>query len=284
MQIEDTVCVEDTFRLYFNDEPLVELVASPQQLRELGAGFVVCEGLAQDVDTVAVSGNRIRVSARASSQVEQELRSGGRLGVSRPPRKVTSSFVTNKECVFEVMSAIESEAWWQTGGTHCSVLFSDSNVIVASSDVGRRNTIDKVVGFAILNGVALSASIIGCTGRQPAAMVSRVANAGIPITISKAASTDKGISTAEEAGLTLICFARDGRFTAYTHPHRVYEIAEALGSENGRLSGNPSDIRWRHEHTGTRMVVAYGGNKQAGHVQHRACPSPGPLMAQGAGI
>ena len=266
MQIEDTVCAEDTFRLYLNDEPLVELVASPEQLRELGAGFVVCEGLAQDVDRVDVSGNRIRVSARASSQVGKELRSGGRLGMRRPPRKVTSSFVIRKEDVFGVMSAIESEAWRQTGGTHCSVLFSDNNVIVESSDVGRRNTIDKVVGFAILNGVVLSASIIGCTGRQPAAMVSRVANAGIPIIVSKAASTDKGISTADEAGITLICFARDGRFTAYTHPHRVYEIAEAVGSDNGRTQGNPSSIRWRHEHSGASIVVAYGDKKQAGHV------------------
>jgi len=228
MQIKDNVCIEDTFRLYLNDEPLIELVASPEQLKELGAGFVVCEGLAQGVDNVNVSGSKIRVFAKASGKFEKELRSGGGLGIRRAPRKVTSSLVIKKEDAFRVISEIESEAWKKTGGIHCSVLFSNKNLIVKSSDVGRHNTIDKVVGFAILNGVALSTAILGCTGRQPAGMISKVANAGIPIIISKAASTDKGISTADEAGVTLICFARDGRFTVYTHPHRIYEIGEVI--------------------------------------------------------
>jgi len=47
MQIKDNVCIEDTFRLYLNDELLVELIATSAQLEELGAGFVVCEGLAR---------------------------------------------------------------------------------------------------------------------------------------------------------------------------------------------------------------------------------------------
>jgi FdhD protein len=59
-------------------------------------------------------------------------------------------------------------------------------------------------------------------------MVSKIANAGIPIIVSKAASTDKGILTAEKAGVTLICFARDERFTIYTHPHRVRGIATGV--------------------------------------------------------
>jgi len=226
MQIKDNVCIEDTFRLYLNDEPLVELVASPDQLRELGAGFVVCEGLARGVNKVNVSGNEIRVFAKASGEFEKELRSGGGLGIRRAFRKVTSSLVIKKEDVFRVISEIESEAWKKTGGVHCSVLFSNKNFVVKSSDVGRHNTIDKVVGFAVLSGIDVSTGIIGCTGRQPAGMISKVANAGIPIVISKAASTDKGISTADEAGITLICFARRERFTVYTHSYRIYEIAE----------------------------------------------------------
>jgi len=228
-KIKDNICIEDTFRLYLNDEPLVELIASPGQLKELGAGFVVCEGLAQGVDNVRVSGNEIRVSAaKTSGNFEKELRSGGGLGIRKTPRKVTSSLVIRKEDVFKVISEIESEVWKKTGGVHCSVLFSNKNLIVKSSDVGRHNTIDKVIGFAILNNIDLSTCVIGCTGRQPAGMISKNANAGIPIIISKAAPTDKGISIADAVGITLVCFARDGRFTVYTHPYRIYEIAEVI--------------------------------------------------------
>ena len=83
------------------------------------------------------------------------------------------------------------------------------------------NTIDKLVGFGVLNDVELSRCVIGCTGRQARGMVSKIANAGVPIIVSKAAPTDKGIFTADEAGVTLICFARGERFTIYSHPHRV---------------------------------------------------------------
>jgi FdhD protein len=93
------------------------------------------------------------------------------------------------------------------------------------SDIGRHNTIDKIVGFAALNGIDLSGCYVGCTGRQPSAMVSKCANAGIPIIISKAASTTGGINMARMTGVTLICFARDERFTVYSNEWRI----EGLG-------------------------------------------------------
>jgi FdhD protein len=55
-------------------------------------------------------------------------------------------------------------------------------------------------------------------------MVRKYAHAGIPIVISRAATTDKGIAVAEAAGITLIGFSRDERFTIYTHPERIMGI------------------------------------------------------------
>lgn len=208
------VCVEETFRLCLNDEFLAEMVASPNQLEELGAGHIVCERLVSGISGISsvsgisdvyVSGNGIHVSA---SEINGSKRSDSNLTIS-------------KEDVFDIMSATTSETWKKTGGAHCSVLFSDKNLVAKSEDVGRHNTVDKVVGYAVLNNIDLSACVLGCTGRQPAAMVSKAANAGIPIVISRSASTDKGIITADMAGITLICFARENRFTIYTGPHRM---------------------------------------------------------------
>ncbi len=84
---------------------------------------------------------------------------------------------------------------------------------------------DKVVGHAGLNEIDLSRCVIGCTGRQPAGMVKKNANAGIPVVISRAVSTDKGIATADAAGITLICFSRGDRFTIYTHMERIVGVS-----------------------------------------------------------
>lgn len=227
-ELKDTICTERVFRLCLNDQFLTELVASPEQLQELGAGFVVCEGLAQTVDVVHVSGNEIRVHAQVDGEIQWELRSCASVGLRGEPRRVKSSITIEPQDVFRIRRAIESEAWKKTGGLHCSVLFLNNRLVVRSNDVGRHNTIDKVVGFAVLNNIDISACVVGCSGRQPAGMVSKIANAGIPIIVSKAASTDKGILTAEKAGVTLICFVRGERFTIYTHPHRVRGIATGV--------------------------------------------------------
>ncbi|RLG27852.1 formate dehydrogenase accessory sulfurtransferase FdhD [Methanosarcinales archaeon] len=204
----EDICIETSFRLYLNNEFIYELIASPSQLEELGAGHVICEGLASSVSGVQVSGDEIRVYAET------------------PEEKCTtesseSSVTIEKDYISEVVDSLVSEIWKRTGGVHCSVLFSDGRQIARSEDIGRHNTVDKVVGHAILNNIDLSACVLGCSGRQPAMMVSKAANTGIPIVISRSAATDKGIRTADLAGVTLICFARGNRCTVYTHPDRI---------------------------------------------------------------
>jgi FdhD protein len=198
-------------------------------LRELGAGFVICEGLSDQVEEVRVSKNEIRVYAKtdasaelsAQRKVDYELRASGCIGVRGLPKIVVSTLMITKAEVFHVIQQVESGVWKKTGGVHCSVLFQDGQLLVRSSDIGRHNTIDKIVGFAVLNGIDLSQCTIGCTGRQPAGMIAKVANAGVPIIVSKAAATDAGILLADRSNVTLVCFARGERFTVYSHPERI---------------------------------------------------------------
>lgn len=94
---------------------------------------------------------------------------------------------------------------------------------------------DKLVGYAALNGIDLSQCVIGCTGRQPAGMVRKSAHAGIPVIISRAASTDKGVAEADAAGIALIGFSRGERFTIYTHPSRVVLSNGSQGIPDGAM-------------------------------------------------
>ncbi|HZD43077.1 MAG TPA: formate dehydrogenase accessory sulfurtransferase FdhD, partial [Methanomicrobiales archaeon] len=166
----------------------------------------------------------IHITAYIPPDLEKEIGSSGGVEVRSEPCMVRSTLQIDPGMVFDVTESIVTDVWRETGGVHTSVLFCGGEAVARSSDVGRHNTVDKVVGHAILNGIDLSRCVIGCTGRQPAGMVIKAANAGIPIVISRAASTDRGIRTAEEAGITLICFARDERFTIYTHPERLTGI------------------------------------------------------------
>lgn len=226
----DAVVIEDRFELLLNDRRVATMVASRDQLRELGAGYVISEGLVRCVDTVDLDGDRILVSAGTGcdpARMTSETGSSGGQSYLSAPGTVVSDVRISPEEVIAITREIETELWRKTGGVHCSVLFGNGKLLQKSSDVGRHNTVDKLVGYAALNGIDLSRCVIGCTGRQPAGMVRKSAHAGIPVIISRAASTDKGIAEAEAAGITLIGFSRGDRFTIYTHPVRVAPLARA---------------------------------------------------------
>ena len=228
-EIDDAVVIEDRFRIFFNDYPIADMVASRDQLRELGAGFVITEGITRCVDKVSLDGDNILVYSDTGCDVPRSKRgigSSGGISILREPAPVSSDIRITPEDVFSITREIETEEWRKTGAVHCSVLFSGSRCVVKSSDVGRHNTVDKVVGHAILHEIDLSRCVIGCTGRQPAGMVKKNANAGIPVVISRAASTDKGIATADASGITLICFSRGDRFTIYTHTERIIGVSD----------------------------------------------------------
>jgi FdhD protein len=223
--IEDIVVKEEKFSLYLNGNHFTDLVASRDHLEELGAGFVFCQGLAQQVEKVTVSGSEIRVTAPITGTMEKEIVTTGSTGVIRqPPAKVLSEHAVTVAEVYEITREIVTDLWRQTGGVHCSVLYHGGRIIARSSDVGRHNTVDKVTGYAVLHHVPLGECVIGCTGRQPRDMVIKYANAGVPIVISRAATTDRGIAAAREFGITLICFSRQERFTVYANPGRVRDL------------------------------------------------------------
>lgn len=222
---KDAVCIEEVVHIHLNDRLLTKLVASPMQYKELGAGFVVSEGLAEKIDDVKVDGNDILVYAQQTAVSDDyitESSGGSSSGMIR--QAIDSEITIDRAGVFTVINEIVSELWEKTGGAHCSVLFSHGGFITKSSDVGRHNTVDKVIGFALLGGIDLSSCVLGCTGRQPAGMVSKSINAGIPIVITKAATTREGITLANKAGLTLICRVKNSTFCVYTHPQRVIGI------------------------------------------------------------
>ena len=223
-ETDDAVVIEDRFELFLNDQPVTEMVASRDQLRELGAGYLVCEGIVRCVDTVTLDGDRILVYSDTACDLrttKKETGSSGGTSFLSPLPRVESRIRLTPQQVCAVTNEIETELWRKTGGVHCSVLFRDGRLLAKSSDVGRHNTVDKLVGFAVLNGVNLARCVLGCTGRQPAGMVRKSAHAGIPVIISRAASTDKGIAAAESANITLVGFSRGDRFTVYTHPERI---------------------------------------------------------------
>jgi len=255
--IKDLSALENQVTILLNGVVVTAQVATIANLDELGAGYVITEGLCKDIKSVKTDNSTNTVYVTSDSVTEnftkikdktaatQTGTSGGieytdvagsqkskSLSDARVSRVIDSDLDIEIENIYRATKEIISDLWVKTGGVHCSVLFREGGEIVAvMTDVGRHNTVDKVVGSAILNGIDLSRCFLGCTGRQPYGMVKKCMNAGIPIIISKAASTADGIRLARESGITLICFARGERFTVYSNPQRVRGIAAEIAKQ-----------------------------------------------------
>jgi FdhD protein len=127
-----------------------------------------------------------------------------------------------------------------TGGLHAAALFvpaSENSELktdegatvlgrlelkVLREDVGRHNAVDKVVGYALLNGLTpLESSLMMVSGRLSFEIVQKAAAAGVPVLAAVSAPSSLAVELAEEVGITLVGFLRERSFNIYTSCQRI---------------------------------------------------------------
>jgi FdhD protein len=246
--VEDWLASESPLEIRIGNTPATVLMRTPGHDGELVRGFLYNEGVVSSIEDI------LEVSATHPSPEEV----GGsfvdvRLSPSRIERGLDRSFYSNASCgvcgkkslaSLEVKGAIAQSririrreilevlperlrnaqtTFAKTGGVHASGLFTtDGQLLVLREDVGRHNALDKIVGWALMEGkLPLSNFVLLVSGRVSYEIVQKAVVAGIPFIAAVGAPSSLAVELAENFHLTLVGFLRPGSLNVYSHPERV---------------------------------------------------------------
>jgi FdhD protein len=234
----DVVAVEEPLEIRIGGEPVAVTMRTPGHDEELALGFCLSEDLrpesaalpddlaANTVDVTAAGFDpeRLRRSFYTSSSCG--VCGKGALEAVRveaPP--VDSEFRVSAALVGSLPARLREQqaSFAETGGLHATGLFdSGGELLCVREDVGRHNAMDKVVGWAFLEGLLpLSGSILCVSGRLSFELVQKAAVAGCPLLVAVGAPSSLAVELAEAQRITLCGFVRDGRVNVYSASGRV---------------------------------------------------------------
>lgn len=246
-QVEDALAAEEPLEIRIGAEPLTITMRTPGHDTELAAGFLLSEGLIEASDDVVAirpsphrggGGNAIEIELRDGEFERAELRRNfvatsscgicGRASIEavrrRNLRALETGFTFDPELLCQLPDRLRAEQriFGRTGGLHAAGLFDgQGNLLVLREDIGRHNAVDKVVGWALLQGlVPLVNCVLLVSGRGGFEIVQKALAAGVPVLASVSAPSSLAVQLARELNLTLIGFLRGQRFIVYSGPAR----------------------------------------------------------------
>jgi len=251
---EDVVAIEEPLeiRVLMDGEeglgrPVSVTMRTPGHDTELALGFLYGEGLVREWRSV----RRVRHAGPTGNVIRIELKPGIAFNMQRLERNfytTSSCGVCGKASIEAVTASVlvrkvradwtlaasvlhglpaklraAQEAFAVTGGLHGVGLFTrDGDLVSVHEDVGRHNAMDKLVGARLVaDELPLSDSIVLLSGRASFELVQKAGAAGVSLLAAIGAPSSLAIDLAEEAGITLVAFLRDGAFNIYTHGQRI---------------------------------------------------------------
>jgi len=246
-QIEEAVSEEIPLTVFLNGQELVTMLASPGDENYLVVGLLASEGIiqkAEDIQTLEVNTQQgiIKVATVSGETVAEKLFLKRYLsaccGKGRTSFYFTNDILTARQVDIRAVVTTEaalrysemlenmSDMYRLTHGVHSGALADNGQLICYSQDIGRHNVFDKIYGRCLLEGITVEDKIIIFSGRVSSEIILKVSKMAIPVIVSRSAPTSLALDLADELGVTVIGFAKNGRLKIYTHTHRLQGISE----------------------------------------------------------
>jgi FdhD protein len=239
----DCIAEEVPLQISINSAYSLVIWCSPAQFKELAVGYLLAEDILKSISEireVTVDELEFTCEIKLNPTVNLDERMK-QLPLNKrvvPLIKASTSPYQRREAIHAIESGLRVKAqiifdcindlntrakgFMETGGLHDSAIYmADGSIVAFAEDVGRHNTVDKVIGMAALNEADFDKCFMIITGRVPGDMIYKAAKVGISVVASMAAVLSSGVESAEKANITLVGFVRGKRMNIYTCPKRI---------------------------------------------------------------
>jgi FdhD protein len=238
MQADSAVVEEWPVWLEVNGEPAVTWMCTPDQLEELGVGWLHGEGYIASLDDLVqlrpcapdlgfwadvkpervaeVKGeNRKRVLASGCGAVATMLADPSTVTHLAPPARGEPPPPETLRTLFKALFA-SGVRYNETGGIHAAALTDATALLFHAEDIGRHNAVDKVIGAAGLARTPVVNRGLLVTGRISAELAFKAARAGLAWVATPSVPSTLAVTIAQRSGMVLV-----GRAVSGTpHLHR----------------------------------------------------------------
>ncbi len=227
----DEVAIEEPLEIRIDGEPLLVTMRTPGHDEELALGFLFSEGLidgprpaepgaALEANVIDVKGPLLRDPGNRRFHASSSCGVCGKGAleeIATIAPHAAGGPVVARELLAELPERLDQPAFARTGGLHASGLFdATGELLIAREDVGRHNALDKVIGRALIDGlVPLHDRILCVSGRLAFELVQKAAVAEAPIVVAVGAPTSLALELANDRGITVAGFAREGELNVY---------------------------------------------------------------------
>lgn len=232
---------EARVRLHVNGAEWLSLLATPRELDLLALGFLASEGVIrgpEDVRRIVVcpSGTCVEVwlaDATLARPAQMTLTSGCGGGItfadlSAEQAPLTAETRVTPRQLGRLMFRLQERE--RTRGLHTAALCEGETLLALAEDVGRHNTLDKLFGRCLTEGIATEGRILLSTGRISAEMLNKAMRMRTPIVVSRSSPTTLSVALAQSWNVTLVGYARRDSLIVYTGLARALDDAEEVGS------------------------------------------------------
>jgi FdhD protein len=233
----DLVATEEPLEIRVDGEPLAVTMRTPGRDEELALGFLYGEGLIDGprdagptadlaANTVEVAGPLLHDPGERRFYTTSSCGVCGKGAIEQVvvrSEPLPAGPTVSRDLVAALPERLRQPAFEATGGMHATGLFDAAGeLLVVREDVGRHNAMDKVVGRALLDGaLPLHDRLLCVSGRLSFELAQKAAVAGCPVLVGVGAPSSLAIELAQERGLTLCGFAREGSVNVYAGPERI---------------------------------------------------------------